>query len=292
MSFALFTDTSSNLPTPVLEKKEIGVIPFSYRFDEEEYQCLDTESFDGKAFYDLMRNGTAVSTSQITPQAYIDAFTPILEEGVDVLFVSMSSGISGSFNSSEVAAAQLKEKYPERKIITLDTLGASLGEGIPVLWADSCRKRGMTIEETADYLSDRCKKMCQIFVVDDLMHLKRTGRLSGTAAVVGKMLGIKPLLRGDSKGMIVNFAKCRGKKNALIELAKRYEELVVDPEKQVVGIAHADCEEDAIFLAELLRKNKPPRKLVSVMYEPVTGSHVGPGTLALFFEGAEDVRSK
>lgn len=292
MSFKIFTDTSANLPTSLVEKDAIGVIPFPYYVKGEEMRCTDTASFDGKAFYDMMRDGEKVTTSQITPQHYIDAFTPILEEGEDVLFVSMSSGISGSYNSSEVACETLRKQFPERKVITVDTLGASLGEGIPALWADACRKKGMDIEETAEYLRRRCKKVCQIFVVDDLIYLKRTGRLSGAAMVVGKVLGIKPLLTGNEKGQIVNFGKCRGKRNALIALAEKYDELVFEPEKQIVGIAHADCEEDAKFLATLIRRNKPPKKLVSVMYEPVTGSHVGPGTVALFFEGDEDVRLK
>lgn len=292
MSFSIVTDTSANLPTPWLEKHDVTVIPFSYTVNGREMACLDTEAFNGAAFYTAMRNGTAVTTSQINPQAYIDSITPLLEAGRDILFVGMSSGISGSFQSAQIAVTQLRESFPAREFRMVDTLGASLGEGILVMRAAACRDQGMSLSETAKLLLTLRRNMCQVFTVDDLMFLKKTGRVSGAAALVGTVLQIKPLLKGNEKGQIVTYAKARGRRKAIDALAKRYDEQVVDASSQVVGIAHADCEKDADLLATLLMRNHPPKEILTVMYEPVTGSHVGPGTLALFFLGDADVRSK
>ncbi|MBR1561120.1 MAG: DegV family protein [Clostridia bacterium] len=292
MSFSIVTDTSANLPSPWLEENRIGVIPFHYTHAGQELACLDTEAFNGTAFYTSMRNGALVSTSQINPQAYIDCFQPLLDAGEDILFVGMSSGISGSFQSAQVAMAQLKENYTDRQFRMVDTLGASLGEGLLVMRAVEMKNAGMSLDDTAKALLTLRRNMCQIFMVDDLMFLKRTGRVSGAVALVGTMLQIKPLLKGNEKGQIVTYAKARGRRKAIEALAKHYDELVVDAGSQVVGIAHADCEKDADLLATLLMRNHPPKQILTVMYEPVTGSHVGPDTIALFFLGANDVRSK
>ena len=290
MSFSIVTDTSANLPTPWLRQHRVGIIPFTYTFDGKPANCLDTEAFDGAAFYGSMRNGGLVSTSQINPQAYIDCFAPLLDAGEDILFIGMSSGISGSYQSAELAARQLRESYPDRKIYTVDTLGASLGEGIWVMKAVEWRDEGVTLDEIADRLLKQRQNMFQIFVVDDLMFLKRTGRVSGAAALVGTILQIKPLLKGNERGEIVTCGKAHGRRKAIEALAKHYDELVEHAEAQTVGIAHADCAQDAEHLAALLRRNHPPKDILTVMYEPVTGSHVGPDTLALFFLGGDDVR--
>lgn len=291
MSFAIVTDTSANLPTKEMEMNHVTVVPFSYYIDGKEFTCLDTDVFDGKQYYDSMKKGTRVSTSQVTPQRYIDYMKDILEKGEDILYVGMSSGISGSFNSAELAARQLSEEYPERSIKLVDTLGASLGEGIFVLHAIECKKVGMSLEETWEYLMEVRMNMYQVFMVDDLMHLRKSGRVSNVSAVLGTVLNIKPILKGNEEGKIVAFEKCRGRKRSIEALVSKYEELVDDQEEQIVGIAHAGCMEDAQYLAELLNKNKPPKEIMTVCYEPVTGSHVGPGTLALFFLGERNVRN-
>ena len=292
MSYAIVTDTSANLPTPLLEAGGVHVIPFHYTVNGTEQACLDTVAFDGKLFYDAMRGGTVVTTSQINPQAYIDCFEPLLQQGQDILFVGMSSGISGSFQSAQMAMAQLRDAHPDREFRMVDTLGASLGEGILVLKAVEYRDSGVSLGEAAKRLLAMRHRMCQIFMVDDLMFLKRTGRVSGAVALVGTMLQIKPLLKGNERGEIVTYAKARGRRKAIEALARRYDEQVVDAGSQIVGIAHADCGKDADFLAELLRRNHPPKEIMTVVYEPVTGSHVGPGTLALFFLSDETTRSK
>ena len=290
MSYVIVTDTSANLPTPILRENGVGVIPFHYTVEGRELDCLDTEAFDGHAYYEAMRNGALASTSQINPQAYIDQFAPLLAAGQDILFIGMSSGISGSFQSAQMAREQLLERFPERQLCVVDTLGASLGEGILVLRAIEARAAGLPLDALVRELLEMRRRMYQVFMVDDLMFLKRTGRVSGAAALVGTMLQIKPLLKGNEMGQIVTCAKARGRHKAIEALAKRYDELVVDAGSQIVGIAHADCPDDAAHLAGLLNKNHPPRQIMTVMYEPVTGSHVGPGTLALFFLGDENVR--
>ena len=289
--FRIVTDTSSNLPTAYLQAENITVIPFTFHTESGEQSCMDTASFDAKAFYTAMRNGEKVTTSQIPPQRFVDNIRPMLENGEDVLFVSMSSGISGSYASSKIAANQLAEEFPERKMLTVDTYSASLAEGIVVMRAVECRKEGLSIDETYQILRALRHRIAQIFTVGDLRYLKRTGRLSNLEAAVGTVLQIKPLLKGDPEGKIVCFAKVRGRQRAIEEMAKRYEELVVSPETQTVCISHADCEADAQILASMLHRSKPPKDILIVDYEPVTGSHVGPGALALFFVSDDNVRN-
>ena len=289
--FRIVTDTSSNLPTAYLQAENITVILFTFHTESGEQSCMDTASFDAKAFYTAMRNGEKVTTSQIPPQRFVDNIRPMLENGEDVLFVSMSSGISGSYASSKIAANQLAEEFPERKILTVDTYSASLAEGIVVMRAVECRKEGLSIDETYQILRALRHRIAQIFTVGDLRYLKRTGRLSNLEAAVGTVLQIKPLLKGDPEGKIVCFAKVRGRQRAIEEMAKRYKELVVSPETQTVCISHADCEADAQILASMLRRSKPPKDILIVDYEPVTGSHVGPGALALFFVSDDNVRN-
>lgn len=291
MSFTVVTDTSSNLPTRIVREKGLEIVPFSYYVDGVENVCLDTEQFNGNEYYDQIRMGTRVTTSQITPQQYMDYFEPILKKESDIIFVSMSSGISGSCASAQIAANALQERYPERKIKIIDTLAASLGEGLVALMAAGYREAGMGIEKAAELLNMMSRRMCQIFTVDDLMHLRRGGRLSNISAIVGTVLHIKPLLKGNEEGKIVAISKVRGRKRSIEALAEKYDALVKEPQRQIVGIAQAGCPDDAEYLSGLIMKNHPPQEIMQVEYEPVTGSHVGPGALALFFESDENVRS-
>ena len=290
--FVAITDTSGNLPAALIRKMDLKIVAFPYFIDGKEHTCPDTDSFDGDAFYARIREGLKVTTSQISPQQYMDLFEPWLQQGKDVVFVAMSSGISGSCGSARIGAEMLLEKYPQRRIEVVDALGASLGEGLLALEAARLRDRGLSAEAAARQLRDLARRMFNVFTVDDLMHLRRGGRLSNMAAIVGMVLNIKPLLKGDEEGKIVSFAKVRGRKKAIEALAERYDRLVVDPEAQTVGIAQAGCREDAEYLAQLLRRNKPPKEILTVEYEPVTGSHVGPGALALFFVSHDQVRSE
>ncbi len=290
MRFAVVTDTSSNLPTPLLEQNSVSVIPFNYIIDGQEYTCLDTESFDGESYYAAMKAGTYVATSQVTPQRYIDYLTPLLQQEQDILFVGMSSGISGSYASAEIAAAQLREQFPQRNIRLVDTLAASLGEGLFVLRAIEYREAGMGLDETADLLLSKRQSLYQVVMVDDLMHLRRGGRISGATAVLGTILGVRPILKGNAAGELVVCGKVRGQSTALATLARKYNELVKNPEEQTVCIAHTGCPEQAERLAEAIRQSHPPKELMVVCYEPVTGAHLGPGSVALFFQGSDGIR--
>ena len=288
MSFTILTDTSANLPEEYLRRHGIRAIPYSFMIDGSE---LDKDFvFEGGRFYDDMRRGRIVTTSQISPQRYADFFRAELERGNDVLFVSMSSGISGSYNSACIAAEDLRAEFPERKLRLVDALGASLGEGLLVVWAVRDRDSGMDVDAAADDLLGRRYGMCQVFTVDDLRYLKRGGRLSNLAAAVGTVLQIKPLLKGDNEGKIVCFEKQRGRRRAIEAMAEKFGEFAPEHPGQTIGIAHADCEKDMAYLISLLRRLREKLDIMTVCYEPVTGSHVGPGTLALFFEGSPAFR--
>ena len=289
MSYRIVTDTSANLPTPLAEKENIEIVPLSYHIEGEEYTCLDTETFDDEAYYDRMKKGEKITTSQINPQKYIEYTEPILQAGEDILFIGMSSGISGSLASGAIAREQLLEDYPDRTIRIVDSMGASLGEGLLVLRAIECRKAGMDLNETADLLIKVREKVCQIFTVDDLHHLRRGGRLSNAAAIVGTLLHIKPLLKGNEKGEIVSVEKLRGRKAVIARLAERFSQLAVEPQKHLTAISHCACRGDADTLAAML-KERGAGEILIVKHEPVTGSYLGPGALALYFFGDENVR--
>ena len=288
MSFSILTDTSANLPKAYLRRNGIRTIPYTFTIDGRELD--EGFVFEGGRFYADMRRGKIVTTSQIPPQRYMDFFRSELAEGRDVLFVSMSSGISGSYNSACIAAEELRAEFPERRLRLVDALGASLGEGLLVVWAVRYRKAGLSVDEAAERLLERRYGMCQVFTVDDLRYLKRGGRLSNLAAAVGTVLQIKPLLKGDNEGKIVCFEKLRGRKRAIEAMAEKFNACALPQGGQTIGIAHADCEEDMNYLISLLRRLREGLDIMTVCYEPVTGSHVGPGTLALFFEGSKAFR--
>lgn len=289
--FSIFTDTSSNLSDKYLLENDIKAIPLTYLLDGVEFEGISNlEDFDGHDYYTKLRHTSEVNTSQIPPQRYVEAFTPALEAGNDILFVGMSSGISGSFGAASVAAEMLRQDFPERKICLVDTLAASLGEGIFVMDAVKMRNDGVDVEKAAELLTENRKYMYQAVVVDDLKHLHRTGRVSAKAALIGSVLNIKPLLKGDPAGTLVVVDKVRGKKNGIKYMAEKYAQLVENPGEQVVGIVHADAPDDADMLEKLIMESKPPKQIIKIIYEPVTGSHVGPGTVALFYKGGADVR--
>lgn len=295
MSFRLFTDTSANLDSAFLKENRVDVIPFSYVFNGNQLVCLDTAAFDGAQadeYYAAIKSGSRVKTSQITPEEYRSYFEPALKNGEDVLYVGMSSGISNSFNSSALAVKELREKYPERRIRAVDTLAASLGEGIQVMRAIELRDSGIDADEAADRLERRVQSMYQVVLIEDLMHLHRGGRVSAPKALLGTVLGIRPILKGDETGHLVVCSKVRGRKNGLAALAEKYASLVDLNRSGTVGIAHTDCAEDAYALRDMLIKICGNKEYTVVRYEPVTGSYVGPGTVALFFEGEDCVREK
>ena len=282
----LYTDTSANLPLALLREYDIAVIPFSYTVNGVAEDYNEETDFDGKAFYDAMRRGAEVKTSMVNPATAAAFFERALAQGDDVLYVGMSGGISGTAQAAVIAAGELTEKYPARKIVTIDTYAASLGEGLQVLEATRMIEEGKSLDEIKTHLLSRRPHMCQFFTVDDLAYLKRGGRISSTTALIGTVLSIKPILRGDETGHIVSCGKVRGVKRAYQELANYYDGRALD-KSEMLGIAHADNEEGAQALIALLRDKGFTGECLNVVYEPVTGAHVGPGTVALFFYGKE-----
>ena len=282
----LYTDTSANLPLALLREYDIAVIPFSYTVNGVAEDYNEETDFDGKAFYDAMRRGAEVKTSMVNPATAAAFFERALAQGDDVLYVGMSGGISGTAHAAALAAEELREKYPHAKIMTIDTYAASLGEGLQVLEAAELLRAGSSFEEVGDRILARRPHMCQFFTVDDLNYLKRGGRISGAAALVGSVLGIKPILRGDETGHIVSCGKVRGNKKAYAELADYFDKRALDKTVRI-GIAHADNREGTDYLLGLLRERGFTGECLEVYYEPVTGAHVGPGTVALFFYGTE-----
>ena len=286
MSFAISTDTSANLPTAELQWHQLYLLPFSYIVDDVEHQCLDLTAFDGDAYYEMLRH-TPASTSMISMDQYRRLWEPLLQEGQDVLHVGMSSGISGAYQSAVMAARELREAYPDRRLVVFDTRAASLGEGIQVLNAATCREAGYTLDETVRELTELRPRIRQIFTVDDLMHLRRGGRVSAVSAAVGTALRIKPLLKGDEAGRIVVFGKVQGRKRSVRALADNFAANAELLGRWPVGIAHAGCRDEALALAAMLKEYDPKARVIVVDYEPVTGSHVGPGALAMFYVAKE-----
>ena len=291
MQFIAVTDTSGNLPTRMAKEYDLRMIPFAYFIDGERFTCLDTDAFDGDAFYSMLKN-TEVKTTQINPAEYADFFEPFLKDGKDVVYVAMSSGISGSCQSATIGAQMLLERYPDRVIEIVDTRGASLGEGLIAVGGAKLRDAGVETQEAARRLRALSERMFNVFTVNDLLFLSRGGRLSNLSAIVGTVLGIKPMLKGGEDGRISAFDTVRSRRRSIKALASQYEKYVVNAEQQTIGIAHAACREDAEMLIELIKNGEhPPKDILLVDYEPVTGSHVGPGALALFFESCEGVRA-
>ncbi len=282
MTFNISTDTTSNLTSFILKKYNLTTIPLTYIVDGVEEQCTDLSTFDGESFYKKIRQSD-VKTSAININQYINAWEPVLERGEDILHLSISSGISSAFSAGCAAAEQLQAKYPGRKIYVFDTLAASLGEGLQVLYACKLRESGKDIREVVTALLIKRNKTVQIFSVDDLNFLKKGGRISALAAKIGTVLHVKPVLTSNYCGEIVMDKKVRGRKLALTALADSFEKNFDRNSNDPVGIAYAGCKEDANFLVSLLKKIAPKADILLTPYEPVTGSHVGPGTVALFY---------
>lgn len=288
MAFAVFTDGCSNLPGSLLKDLDIRVLPCSYVMDGEPGTYLgDIDAFDAHAYYDKLRAGSVMKTSLLNSQLFMDHFRPHLEKGEDVVYVGMSSGISGTIQAARIAAEELMEEFPERTVRVVDSLGAGFGPGLLSCRASGLRSEGKTAAEAADILDAEVPYLLQYFTVDDLNFLKRTGRVSGATAAIGTVLNIKPLLWGDPTGHIVALQKCRGRKKAIEAIAELYRTRAIEPEKQVIAISHGDCPEEAQLLAEKVCAIAQPKELIIYPHEPFTGAHVGPGMLALFFFGKE-----
>lgn len=286
MPFSIFVDGSSNLPGALLEKLNIQVLPCSYSINDQPATYngnLDT--FNAPGYYAMLRSGAKVQTSLLNSALFQEHFRPELAHGRDIIYFSMSSGISGTCQAAKIAAEELAEEFPLRTIRVVDSLGAGFGTGLMACNAADMRANGMSAKEVADYLDEDAHRMLQFFTVDDLNFLKRTGRVSGATAMIGTVLNIKPVLWGDTTGHITAHGKYRGRKKALAAIVEEYRKTVIDPEKQRVAISHGDCEEEANLLADMIFSAAKPKELIVAPHEPFTGAHVGPGMLALFYHG-------
>lgn len=286
MSFAVFSDCTCNLPGYLLRKLNIQIIGCTYTVDGKpvDYDG-DIERFNAREFYDMMRAGKTISTSLLNTQIFLNAFRPVLEAGEDVIYVGMSSGISGTFHAACMAADELMEAFPGRIVRPVDSRGCGLGTGILTCVAADLRAKGLDANTAGTELDDAADHLCQYFTVGDLVYLRRTGRISAASAAIGTMLGIKPLLWGDNTGHIIAKSKCRGRKKAIDAILEQYVKKVRKPELQRVAISHGDCLEEAKALAERVKAIAQPKELILCPHEPFSGSHVGPGMLALFFFG-------
>jgi DegV family protein with EDD domain len=284
-SFAIFTDSSSNITPDLAHQAGIEVIPLTCLTKEGEMPCYsDDTEFNGHSFYEELRETGPVKTSMVNMSQFLHAFEPIVKAGQDILFFAMSSGISGTYAAAKEAAAELMKEYPGRVIRVVDTLAASFGEGIFALKAAVMRKARASLDAVTKWGEDNKRRMCQYFTVDDLMFLHKGGRVSSLTARIGSLANIKPLLTGDSEGKIVSCGKVIGRKKSLQALADLFDQHApASEEGEIVAIAHGDCEADANYLAGLLKKKRSVKDVLIRCYEPGTGSHVGPGAMALFF---------
>lgn len=288
MSYTVFTDGCSNLPGRILTELNIRVLPCSYVFDGEPgiYEG-DIDAFDSHTYYEKLRAGAEMKTSLLNSQLFVDHFRTALEAGEDVVYVGLSSGVSGTLQAAKIAAEELMEEFPERTVRVVDSLGAGFGPGLLACRAADLRNEGKTANEAGEILDEEVKHLLQIFTVDDLNFLKRTGRVSGATAAIGTILNIKPLLWGDPTGHIVALSKCRGRKKAIEAIVEIYRNRAIDAQNQRIAISHGDCLEEAQILADKVCQICKPKELIVCPHEPFTGSHVGPGMLALFFFGEE-----
>ena len=284
--FVLFTDSACDIAPAILKDWNVECISLSLLFDGEDKE-ISNNDITADDFYKRMRAGDTAKTSAINVEGFKTAFEPTLMSGKDVLYLGFSSGLSTTVNSARIAADELKEDYPTASVTVVDTLCASAGQGLLVYLSVKQRDEGKTLAEIAEYAEKTKVGMCHWFTVDDLVYLKRGGRISPTVAFVGGILGIKPVLHMDDEGHLISMSKARGRKNALKAIVDRFSELAVDKQNGTVFISHGDCIDDANELAGMLKDAFGVTVSIIADVGPVIGAHSGPGTLALFFIGKE-----
>lgn len=286
--FKIVTDNTADLPDSYVEEHQIERIWLCCMMDGQTYTAENRISYP--EFYEKMRGGCMPTTSQVNPQGVREIFEGILNQGYDVLYIAFSSGLSGSYNSARIAAEELREEYPEAQIIVIDSLSASLGEGLLVHKAVQLKEAGRSLSETAAWVEENKLHLCHVFTVDDLNHLYRGGRVSRTAAFLGTLVNIKPMLHVDNEGKLIPVSKVRGRKKSIHTLADMMEQQMGSfrDQNDIVFISHGDCPEDAENLRKLVEERFGIHAFVIDYIGTTIGAHSGPGTLALFFMG--DVR--
>ncbi len=283
-NYVIFTDSGCDVSTEILAQWGVLHADMTFTFAGEDKEYINRD-ISNKEFYDRMKKGAHPKTSAINAATFEEAFETVLKEGNDILYVAFSSGLSTTVNSARMAVEELREKYPERKIIVVDTLAASAGLGMMVYMAVEKKKEGATLNENAQYIESLISQHCIWFTVDDLEYLKRGGRVSPLVAFAGGVLGIKPVLFMDSEGHLIKVSTARSRKNAIEALVAKYEELSYKEKNTPIFISHADCEDDAKRLADILKERYNADVTLITNIGPIIGSHSGPGTLAMFFIG-------
>ncbi len=283
--FVIYTDSACDISPELLCEWGVGRLPLVVRFTDSEEEFFDGE-LEITDFYNQMRSGRVAKTSAVNATTFENSFEEVLKEGKDILYIAFSSGLSTTYNSSRIASDTLKEKYPESKIVLVDTLAASAGHGLLVYLAKKKKDEGASIEEVAEYIENIKLNLSHWFTVDDLVYLKRGGRISPLAASFGNLIGIKPVLHVDNEGHLVSVSKVRGRKSSIMALADKYGELAVDKDGTVF-ISHADCMADVEFLKTTLETKYGAKVELITNVGSVIGAHSGPGTLAFFFIAKE-----
>lgn len=281
--YVILTDSSCDLPDDIVKKYQLEILQLDFIVEGE--GSFHNDQADIEKVYSKLRNGANIKTSAANISQASEAIEALFNQKKDILYLGFSSGLSSTYQTVYMAGQELMEEYPERKMISVDTLAASMGQGLLVYKACQAKDSGKSLEENAQYIEEIKLKLCHWFTVDDLFFLKRGGRISGVTATVGTMLSIKPILHVDDEGHLINVSKVRGRKAAITELANRMEKLVVHPEDQDIFISHGDCIEDAEKLASIIKERFGNDRITISYVGPVIGAHSGPGTLALFFLG-------
>ena len=283
MSYRIITDTCCDLPMHVYDQLNITAVPLIVNFRGESVSNYDDAFL--KDFFDGLRNGENGTTSAVNPEGWAQAIEPALQAGEDVLVLSFTSGLSATYQSAVIAADELREKYPDRTINVVDTLCASRGQGLLVWYACQKRDEGMSLEELTAWCENNKLHLCHWVTVNDLMHLKRGGRVSTATAVAGTLLQVKPIIHVNDEGKLINVGKVRGRKAAIEHIANKVGELGIPGANDTVFICHGDCQEDAEYLASLVKEKFGVKNVVIYYVGAVIGAHTGPGVLAVFFMG-------
>ena len=283
--YVIYTDSACDVSLELLKQWGVSCSMLTFRFDDEDKEYSNAE-MDVSEFYARMHSGSVARTSAVNVAAFLEEFEKLLRQGLDILYLGFASSLSATFNSAAMAAEQLREKYPERRIMTVDTLCASSGQAMVILRTVEQKNAGATMDEAAAFARDLSSRVCSWITVEDLVYLKRGGRISPTTALVGKALGIKPLIYINAQGRLDSMGKARGKKKAIAALADLYTANAKEPGSDVF-ISHSQCPEDALLLADILKKRHNANTRLISDIGPVVGAHIGPGGILFSYEGRE-----
>ncbi|WP_313339790.1 DegV family protein [Sedimentibacter sp.] len=287
-NYVIVTDSTADLPVNIIEEYNLTVVPLSYSFENENYiNYPDHRQLAIKEFYERIKKGERSTTTLVNAKTFEEYLTPLLEAGNDILYLGFSSPLSGTYGSSLIAREELSEKYTDARIECIDTLAASMGEGLLIYYAAKMKQEGKNLDEVKQWILENNLHLCHWFTVDDLNHLKRGGRINAMTATIGTALGVKPILHVDNGGHLVSVTNVRGRKKSIHALLEQMETTCINPEENSVFISHADCLEDAEYLGNLIKEKLNVKEVVINFIGPVIGSHTGQGALALFFFGKE-----